>query len=56
MEYGELVAYYKQKMLDRFEQIRQQPERQKALELLSGADVETVRMVLELLEKNQRPF
>lgn len=51
MENEDLVAYYKRKLLERYTQLMSQPEREKALELLRGADDETVRRVLEMLEK-----
>ena len=51
MEYNDLVNYYRGKLLDRYEAILRQPERQKTMELLQTADSETLHRVLELLEK-----
>ena len=51
MEYDQLVDYYRERLLERYHDIMQQPERQKTAELLQTADSETLRKVLELLER-----
>lgn len=51
MEYDQLVDYYRNKLLERYETLLRQPERQKTAELLQTADSETLRKVLELLER-----
>lgn len=45
-----LVEFYVKQMLKRYEAYAQRPEVIRAVELLRGADDETVRRVLELLE------
>lgn len=51
MEYDQLVDYYREKLLERYRNIMREPERQKTAELLQTADSETLRKVLELLER-----
>ena len=53
MEYGELVAYYRKKMLERYEAVKEAPEMQQIREKLRSADAETLREVLNLLDKQK---
>ena len=45
-----LVALYRQKLEERYEQCCLRPEVSRAVELLRASDQETVRKVIELLE------
>lgn len=51
MDYSDLVAYYRERLLERYREILDQPERRKTRELLETADSETIHKILELLEK-----
>ena len=53
MEYSDLVAYYRERLLERYKAVLEQQERQKTLELIQTADSETLRKVLELIETKQ---
>ena len=50
MEYSELVAYYRKRLLDRYREKLEQPEMQRIKERLETADAETLHRVLEMLE------
>ena len=54
MEYGELVAYYREKLMERYKAAAETPEMQQIRERLRSADAETLKEVLKLLEKEKR--
>ena len=49
MEYDELVAYYRERLLERYRESLERPELQQIREKLEGADGETLREVLRVL-------
>lgn len=51
MEYSELVAYYRERLLERYRATLERPELQQISEKLQTADSETIGKVLRLLEK-----
>ena len=51
MEYSELVAYYRERLIERYRESLEKPELQQIRERLQQADAETLREVLKLLEK-----
>ena len=51
MEYDELVAYYRERLLERYRESLERPELQQIREKLQEADAETLREVLKMLEK-----
>ena len=51
MEYDQLVDYYRERLLERYHDIKERPELQQIREKLQEADAETLREVLKMLEK-----
>lgn len=49
MEYSELVAYYRERLLERYRESLERPELQQIREKLEEADSETLREVMQLL-------
>lgn len=52
MEYSELVEYYREKLLERYQKSMERPELQQIREKLQKADAETLKEVLKLLDKS----
>lgn len=53
MEYGDLVEFYKKKLLERYYDVRDQKERERLLERLKGADPETLEKITALLNSKK---
>ena len=53
MEYGELVAYYREKLMERYKAAAETQEMQQIREKLRSADAETLKKVLDLLDKQK---
>ena len=51
MEYDELVEFYKKKLLERY--MMCDPERRRLIELIRGADTETVGELLAIMERKE---